>query len=380
MSSSDVVQVVWSGIQKQLRKSGGSFVYVAVTLDGVDGCPPEVLTEVAQAVDLANAAMVKAGEELAAGFDPLASPVGPIIKIDWPGDTENDTRAWLAQLATILGDVGRTGHIRAAPYRDLPRAIGDNVEPHPAAFLGYTLTDPHPRPFSMEWLLEDTLTEDICASAADWVAAAGGDYYFSEDTFRMKVSASDMAPLLRSAIARSWRTQAISVTLNPAEAHSALLAKEGVVTFDIISTPRQHRDNVSRLRHQLLRQPAALDIGIIRTTRSFTLDWGALLKSPRQPPFIAHAYDWKRNRHLWSRFVPDAHAIQVLTRDHLNKANDLSGWSITSLDGNRYLVEAPDLDAWHATGDVDDATLDQARHDFGAMILTTADIEANRPA
>jgi hypothetical protein len=60
---------------------------------------------------------------------------------------------------------------------------------------------------------------------------------------------------------------------------------------------------------------------------------------------------------------------------HLERARDLSAWTITSLGHGRHLVEAPDLEPWYAGRTPEPDVLEQAREDFGPMLLTEQVIE-----
>ncbi len=85
------------------------------------------------------------------------------------------------------------------------------------------------------------------------------------------------------------------------------------------------------------------------------------------------------NRHLLSHYTPDAHGIQILTNQHLERAHDLSTWTTTEIGPDRYLVEAPDLAPWYSEFLPDGAVVDQARRDFGNMLLTKDVIADNPP-
>lgn len=71
----------------------------------------------------------------------------------------------------------------------------------------------------------------------------------------------------------------------------------------------------------------------------------------------------------WSRSVPDVQGIQLLGPAHLAAAHDLTRWRTTPLPGGRALVEAPDLGAWYGADPPSEATLAQARADFGDLIV-----------
>ena len=92
-----------------------------------------------------------------------------------------------------------------------------------------------------------------------------------------------------------------------------------------------------------------------------------------------HESDIRYNRHLLSRYTPDAHGIQILSDQHLTRARDLSSWNIRELGHGRYLVEAEDRTSWYCKPLPDQEVVDQARHDFGDMILTKEISAANPP-
>jgi hypothetical protein len=74
--------------------------------------------------------------------------------------------------------------------------------------------------------------------------------------------------------------------------------------------------------------------------------------------------------YLRNDFVYDAHAVQVLSGRHLERASDLSAWVTSSIGDGRYLVRARDVGPWFAELPTSEV-LASARHDFGDMILTT---------
>lgn len=94
-------------------------------------------------------------------------------------------------------------------------------------------------------------------------------------------------------------------------------------------------------------------------------------------------------RDLWSQYVADPNGIQILTDSHLEKAQDLTtNWDVTSAAPGRRLVRARDLTPWFATVDLEQVTwqqqfvhedvLDQARRDFGDMVLSFDDASSRR--
>jgi hypothetical protein len=84
-------------------------------------------------------------------------------------------------------------------------------------------------------------------------------------------------------------------------------------------------------------------------------------------------------RPLLASFVPDASGVQLLTRTHLDRATDLSNWVSTKLPGDRFLLEARDLEPWFGSELPDPQAVDSARSDFGAMLLTPEAIVEHNP-
>ena len=102
--------------------------------------------------------------------------------------------------------------------------------------------------------------------------------------------------------------------------------------------------------------------------------WGA---TPNKGPDGMSSTLYTQHRDIWPHKVFDAHGMQILTRDHLDRASDLSDWRIDEV-GDRYLVEARNLDAWFAGDGADAEVLAKARADFGDMLFTEAERRARR--
>lgn len=100
--------------------------------------------------------------------------------------------------------------------------------------------------------------------------------------------------------------------------------------------------------------------------------WGA---TQHHPPHGLSAELLIQRRGLLPHRVIDAHGLQILTAHHLEQANSLTDWQTRQI-GDRYLVEARDLDPWFANDEPDPEVLDGARVDFGAMIITRAEFDA----
>lgn len=197
----------------------------------------------------------------------------------------------------------------------------------------------------------------------------------------VEVVEADLTDLLVSLAALTGgRTRVWYFTKGGAECRRAGLQDLGEVAMQWTDATRPWVELVDDAREHLLLDPAALDVGHIRNGTAVVSGWVELNHLTtgshlRQDPNIKNHYDL--NRHLWDTRVLDAHGIQLLTSRHLDHAHDLSGWTVTEVAPDGHLVEAADLAPWFAQDNPDPNVLDQARADFGDMLLTWDHIIAN---
>jgi hypothetical protein len=138
------------------------------------------------------------------------------------------------------------------------------------------------------------------------------------------------------------------------------------------------RADVEQARRLLEARAGELAVGLVRRD-SCGVDWVDLHQGDPEPPAGPAALAWQWSPELWPQLVPDAHGLQLLTRNHLDSAHDMSDWSVHAVD-DRYLVESRDLDAWFAGDRVTAEVLAAARADFGAVIATADQLAAHRAA
>jgi hypothetical protein len=156
------------------------------------------------------------------------------------------------------------------------------------------------------------------------------------------------------------------------------LAPLGEACFVFLDDTAPWHERLSKVGDALRLLPEDTDLAFVQHSSPSTISWTALDTARPRMPHIREDHI-RYNRHLNTRYVPDAHGLQVLTDDHLANAHDLSDWQIEPLGAGRHLVQAADLAPWYATIDPDPDTLAKARHDFGHMILTPETVNANPP-
>ena len=162
----------------------------------------------------------------------------------------------------------------------------------------------------------------------------------------------------------------------------AWLSNEGEYILSLADNRLAAMDWVGRLRSSLVVEPALAAYGFIRNSR-----WGTFVMHQFFEPGTADhvrpqeegitgpenpwgdSGRWQQNYHLHAEYALDAHGINLLTGQHLDRAQNLDQWTVKKIDTDRYLVEARDLSPWFS-GKPDPDVLREARRDFGDMLIT----------
>lgn len=359
------VQVDSRSIEEAMRDAGGDFWIHFRT----DDC---TLHGMGQALNTANDPDGTFGEgpwQTLTGFAILVQPGGP-----------DNFDEWMSQLVASLESVGATGRLEGTK----PTYVGDwpTEDPTPAAFLAWAedldaaSADEYR---TSHWHVPPDATEQIVDHAAAWTEAGGEESIVSLGLFPLAVSPeADVASLMHSSLINNGNTESIRYQSGQQRGRMASIEPGGAAVMQEIgvSVPWQHR--LEAVHHALTTIPTEhLDLAFIRSATRYTMSWIQIDVRQKLPDL--HESDVRYNRHLLSRYTPDAHGIQILTDHHLSRARDLSSWNIRELGHGRYLVEANDPTPWYSTPLPDQVVVDQARHDFGDMILTKETIAANPP-
>ena len=305
-----------------------------------------------------------------------------------------DVRAWITHLCTALESRGVHGLLVAAPSRWPPlSAYPTSLWPQPAALLGYRLATPwtlrEGGKLGSGWGVDPAVTADLIQQAVTWLSAVDGETFAIQGLFSSRVQLEDLPELMQLGIRHDQKNHARRIRRRPLESASVELSSGGEVAYQHCVAGQPAIEHLDHLRAALLWRPELVDWAIIRYTPGVpSRGWrGGYFNHYPAPPQNTNS-TWTRHRHLWERFVPDANGIQLLTTHHVERARDLSGWTVTPAGTDRWLVEAADLGAWFGptTSDEmvanqwpDPAVLAQARSDFGPLILTPQSAEENPP-
>jgi hypothetical protein len=305
-------------------------------------------------------------------------PTGIVFEVE-PGTTDN-FEWWMSRLVSNLEGLGATGILEGAE----PTYLGDwpTQDPTPAAFLAWpedleaVTADQHR---TAHWHVPTDATDAIVAHAAAWTEAGGEQLIIDWGSFPLAMSReTDVASMMRSSLIYNDNTGSIRYRPDPKRGRMATLSPGGAAVMQEIGTQVPWQQRLEAVRDALNTLPIQyLDLAFIRPATRYAQFWTAIGQRQKLPDL--HESDVRYNRHLLSGYTPDAHGIQILTDQHLSRARDLSAWNIQELGHGRYLVEAEDPTPWYSTRLPDQEVVDQARYDFGDIILTKEIIAANPP-
>lgn len=371
------VRVAWSKILHRMGDEDGAEVdtFLIFRDDHVKGSPEALMNDLDDAIATANRALDQDGEELVYAEGPLVSIRGPMIYVRYTG-TREQNRVWVDTLAAALEAAGRAGSLTVAPRASYALFSQVFDDPKVTGFVAYTPAEPVIGPRGASARIDPVAIPALCADAVEWGKFPGADVYFSQGMAMVMMQTPGVARELANAVRQSPAVNLAYGRNNPPGYNSISFGPNGQVCYQAHITDTPWRDRLAKVQQALLRDPARLDLAFIRWRSGGAPSWTSLAGVKPPFPHVTET-DLRYNRHLWAHYTPDAHGIQILTQSHVENAADLSGWQVTELPGRRYLVEAKHLDAWYAEPVPDAATLNQARADFGAMILTPEAIGAD---
>jgi hypothetical protein len=336
---------------------------------------PQAVGAVTRAVAGANA---RAGTTVAIATTP--APRGPVITVNG-GLDDTTLRSWLDDVAQGLGGTGVTGTLRAAPSRwpthtQFVNETEQRGTAFPTAMAGFRMSTypPAHSPDRLKFMVDPHTTASLSARFVAWAEQLPGAQVYA--------STAATSTILNSPGLDDWLAAVAEHTVGYASfgyfvasqphARQLTLTPYGQAVLWDAEAARPWPQAIADLRTWLIADAGALDHGHVRNAAIGMSDFSDLdhdQNTPGHSPTSTTGAVYLQNRHLWDRHVVDAAGLQVLTRNHLDRAHDLTDWTITPLTPDRYLVEANDLAAWFAEETPNPHVLEVARAAFGDMIL-----------
>src|SRR5690606_1609708 len=222
------------------------------------------------------------------------------------------------ELLIVLGSAGHTGSITTAP---VPNAVVAPYTQGPSLLMAHAI-DPPPsmstfNAFGMpkrRWDVPTQAEERLLRSVTDWLAES--PVAFAGSLACLPLTQEDGPDVLRLMIEERLRFQALALTERPddqvTDRYDPVTQVVQVAPFGVTAwtdlRARPVVDRVHDLESRLGSFAGDIEVGFISTaapTGSEIMDL---------TPTI-----WGRRRHLWDSWVGDAHAVQLLSRAHLDR-------------------------------------------------------------
>lgn len=318
---------------------------------------------------LDDAVPVDNGEGLANGGW-FAGPAGWMLFIE---GSEAQMKPWIPELADRLTAAGIEGILTGARTVGPPSWARTHDLMWGAslnAVVGYEPVDGFRQ--LQGWGCGKDVLERAVGHGIDWMCAQGGQAMANVNLqANFWVDPESAKAILAGQAATNDVSVSWSYEQQRQEVRAVHITSPGQVTLSSRAASVGWREIVDELRATLISGPLQ-QVSVAMVSH---LSWSDYLmtQSPATAFFARHAYN--RNPDRWQEFTLDPCGIQILTDQHLARANDLTAWDTTRLDERHYLLEAKDLHPWYAqplrqTETVDPDLLAQSRADFGDMIFT----------
>ena len=292
---------------------------------------------------------------------------------DGPG-TEEEITAWLTDFATALQTTGTRVWITIdQPPAGLPDFDDWRFLPRqPSAFLRFVARNhlypgagnPVPR-------IPDPVIAEAMPPLAGWLHLPGGTGVVFSGAPHV-VDRRQLREALTTHLPEDQYVSAFEFTATPPRMRLLHLGNGAEVALQVLDLSRTPLENYTDLLDGLRIAGPHLIHGYARLGRPAGPHEQDLsrLDAPPRPAWERASLEGKWARTLLGDYAPDAWAAQVLTRSHLDKAHDLTHWTIEALPHQRYLVTTNDPEPWLTGHDPDPDLRSQARADFGDMLLT----------
>lgn len=230
------------------------------------------------------------------------------------------------------------------------------------------------------WYVHPDVTASLVAAAQDWVVTPQSRRWITRSGgyWGMEMEGLDWQQGWFEAIHSYFNADVVTRQTKPTRMREVQFRSHGRVTYSAYDPTLSLVEKLELARRPLSFAVEHTNVAFIATRYPVENVWSPSQGTDDDWAYV-HEPDVRNNETLLASMVPDAHGIQVLTKTHLDRAANLDGWTVTTLGHDRYLVEAPDLDAWYAGPAPDRVVRDRARTDFGEMIMTPELIEENFP-
>lgn len=350
MNDGDDVRIDFDGIAAAWQDRGGDDVWIEFAPGR--RAEPGLFGAMDRAVRAANEAL--SPDDF--GTAVVGTVAGGAVKLKWPPGPEA-LREWLGVFAGQMLAAGWSGSLHAAPGVRPPAWLTRMLEPRLTVYVSYDVAPP------------DGLGPDLCETAAQWAQRNGGpDAYLLSSALTLPDRTGELGRHLHLALSGRASTAATCVSAQPGPLSRVSLAADGRASYQVYDPRFAPLALMDRAREALLAAAGQTRVAVVALTKRESSTWATLAKTLGQTT-PAPSWATARNNPLWSRYVPDAFGLQLLTEEHLNRTADLTGWTVAEAAPGRYLVEAPDPAEWFGPAGPSAQVVAAARVAFGDAVI-----------
>ncbi|QNN51155.1 hypothetical protein [Nocardioides mesophilus] len=234
---------------------------------------------------------------------------------------------------------------------------------------------PPPHEELLGWHVGVGTTRRVAEFATKWASLSGGECWAACSDEAMKIEGCCAADFLCSAASVAEYGATLIYPVDSHKLTHCTMAPRGEFIAQSIERPGHWQAQVAELVEVLLAAPEAADVGMIKRAREEASSWLEIGQQTNKPARLV--IDYQASRHLWDRYVIDAHGVNLLTDYHLDNAHDLSDWTVEEVSPGRHLVSAKNLASWYSGGPTPYDVIQRARADFGKMILDWDTIQSH---
>jgi hypothetical protein len=373
------MKIETSKLLKDWRESGEEFVsLVFVAAAG----PGDAMVAVAAAISQANGLLRGQPPNGATEFsctEPWPGPRGPVF-VTHIADTVIGLERWTQAFAEDLRDQGWDG-VLTTETENYPAVMSQPTAISMTSALAVTSWRPAPKGATTPgWRLDSTLRDRLVNWAVDWVSDGSPSIHLGLGMTMFERPVDVIAQVLASPFAMGapgpagTRPKLIN---SPDSDHIrwVTFTENGIMLVKLRSPDLTWEQTLAPLSETLTAFSDISEFGLVRYGHANAVSFNSVVSGwppPRLPDdelAESPVYYYGRARYLDTEYLPDASGQQVVGDGHLTRFHDLSNWDVTDLGGGKHLVAAKDQAAWFASDTPRPELVEQARRDFGDVIL-----------
>jgi len=362
------VSINATSIRRAAKKSEGHGVYLLFRSPGV-----QLIDQISSAIEASNAAQLD-GTETTMGDTPISTRRGVVAWLS-SCDSQKSLEAWLKALRSGLESTGWEGTVVAFTNDHTPYdAPGAHVHGMVAGIVRHEseLLDASDR--GNRWGAPDLIIDDSVRRAAAAILAGEGSLYLRAGTTQVILHAEDAIRSLSAAVRTAPWAALIRVEAGGGWI-GAVFSPLGHVHFERYDPVGGWRAEFDVVKKLMIDHADVAEYGFVKRHWLPTVSWRDLIDGSPRAASVHGGYT-QLVRGLESSRVPDAYGCQMLSSRHLANAKDLRAWRSTALNEELSLVEAEDLVRWYDGEEPQREVIENARGDFGEMILTIEEVAA----